>query len=1308
MKNSGWFTRNKTRNRVLIVILVLSLVIVFGIMITSFNRTYRNVRSDVIELSKSSSAQNAESMELFFTRHEDVLLATTEVIEYSLSNENTGNEEIQTLLHNMSVAYNESIYKNATGKEFTGIYAAVDGVLIHGFKSPNDLPPGYNPLERQWYEEAVEGGGKVVFGEPYYDIYDSSVMVMTATKLLKDGKTVIGMDITLDDLQSAGGNMDVTVTLNGKRHDYGHGFILTGQGNVMAHWNESEQGKNYTDPNSPMYDVFQKIKECADSDKDYLETYIDGVNYGIFPEKLNNGWYVVTLTDLEDIRTTISDFAILILIGMAIIIVIGTGYCILILRAYIKEEKLTANLKNALEMAKIDALTCLDNRASYDMRVRELQEQQKTKNDISFALIMMDLNDLKYINDHYGHATGDTYILNCCKLLHSIFESRIYRIGGDEFAVFLTGKLFERWEELFDRLKYAVAEANMLFTPQVDKPSISVGMSIHLAGNDDTIDELLRKADAEMYTNKVAIKQARLEQSEKGYTPDLKLKLQDKQLLVSEMQKGLDEEQFEVWFQPQINHANNGALIGAEALVRWRHPTRGMISPAVFIPMFEYNGLIYELDKYVWKHACACIRKWIDDGMSPLPISVNISRLDIIQTDFIEVITSIVEEHHIPYELMHLEVTESAFSDDADKVATVVRELIDRGFTVAIDDFGSGYSSLSLLRRVPAHIVKLDMRFFADGEEKTRNECIVESIIRMVKMLGMAVLAEGVEYIEQADRLRSLGCAYIQGYLYSKPLPYTDYVEYVRSTVSERINHSDDKNCEEKDTETEQSQKLFHNIISGTNDVIIVVDSKTRQLLYANRAAEEFFGKRFDPLHPTTCIDYCERGEICKNCPANDMKPGERREFVTSENGSHLKSLYTQMDWNGHDAFVFYQTDISAEMREMEFANSVMDNLGMGIVIFRGDKPDELIPVFCNEEFMQLSGLGFEEFKDLVTKENRYGVQPDDIAEARTKFAEAFQNNRPMQHHLRVKKPNDKYEWVSMHANIRHLETGGYEAYTIFVDAEEEVREMVIDSERYENYIARTSQSASKSLSVTHFNLTKNTCHNIHRDILVNHPPVFNGGVDEFVISVEKNVSDEKLRAKFISKFNRVTLEENFERGVFAYEMQLPIRLLDQRIIWCYQAVKISKNPISGDLEAIMTLTEGDKDIRLEEYYRRIIQTDYEIVGNINTETGLVTIISEPVTHGLPKIRSGAVSYMEYLYGRIAFLVDEAYVDSCMEALSMDTVIEKLKLPKDYICAFPVNPSLMGEQTAFRWRFGYVNESKTEILFSRREWKGFS
>lgn len=259
------------------------------------------------------------------------------------------------------------------------------------------------------------------------------------------------------------------------------------------------------------------------------------------------------------------------------------------------------------------------------------------------------------------------------------------------------------------------------------------------------------------------------------YDGDLKEKLVREALVASEMYRALDEHEFVAFYQPQYDHIT-GHLAGAEMLCRWIKPDGSMVSPGVFIPIFERNGFIYNLDKFMWETAFKTIRKWLDDDMNPVPISVNISRISINRSDFVEVIEDLRMRYMIPPEYLHFEVTESAYSDSQSMIINRVNMIRAMGFKVAMDDFGSGYSSLNTLKDVPIDILKLDMGFLR-GSNVERGEQILDHVIKMVSSLKLEMVAEGVETLEQADFLAERGCNVIQGYFYAKPMPQSEYEE---------------------------------------------------------------------------------------------------------------------------------------------------------------------------------------------------------------------------------------------------------------------------------------------------------------------------------------------------------------------------------------------------------------------------------------------------------------------------------------------------------------------------------------------------
>ena len=245
--------------------------------------------------------------------------------------------------------------------------------------------------------------------------------------------------------------------------------------------------------------------------------------------------------------------------------------------------------------------------------------------------------------------------------------------------------------------------------------------------------------------------------------------------LLNEMQTALDEKQFEVWYQPKFAvQGEKPVLKSAEALVRWRHPELGMISPGVFIPLFEKSGLIDRLDRYVWTESAAQVRRWRDKGLS-VSVSVNVSRIDLFDSRIGETLTGILEKNGLGFRDIFLEITESAYSEDASQLIEAIASLHDAGFCIEMDDFGSGYSSLKSLAEMPVDIIKLDMSFIRRIHENKTTFRMVELAVEMAKSLGAPVVAEGVENEEQYRLLRQIGCDYIQGYYFSKPLPVADF-----------------------------------------------------------------------------------------------------------------------------------------------------------------------------------------------------------------------------------------------------------------------------------------------------------------------------------------------------------------------------------------------------------------------------------------------------------------------------------------------------------------------------------------------------
>lgn len=391
-----------------------------------------------------------------------------------------------------------------------------------------------------------------------------------------------------------------------------------------------------------------------------------------------------------------------------------------------------------------------------------------------YVLVYFDVQRFKAINDIFGMSEGDRLLRHIAEVIKNTVENKGFgcRIGSDRFA-FLTRVDDGDTDSFAENFLKSISTYYLPF-------EITCNAGIYVLTD-------------KSLTPGAMIDRAILAQvSVKGsytvrytyYTETLREDLISEQEISGMMRDALENRQFVVYFQPQYNHST-GMLVGAEALVRWRHPEKGIIPPGNFIPIFEKNGFITKLDLYVFENVCAFIRNSIDLGRPVVPISTNLTRYDIFSHGFIEKLEAIREKYDVPSKYIRVEITESAALGNSDFINEAVKKLHSYGFVVEMDDFGSGYSSLNILKDIDFDVIKLDMKFLQNGSEtNNKGGTILSSVVRMVNWLSMPVIAEGVETAQQADFLRSVGCDYIQGYLYSKPLPCEQYEERLEKSFT--------------------------------------------------------------------------------------------------------------------------------------------------------------------------------------------------------------------------------------------------------------------------------------------------------------------------------------------------------------------------------------------------------------------------------------------------------------------------------------------------------------------------------------------
>lgn len=418
--------------------------------------------------------------------------------------------------------------------------------------------------------------------------------------------------------------------------------------------------------------------------------------------------------------------------------------------------------------AEIDDLTGLYNRKAF---IRNAERFVSREPDGTYDILLSDIVDFKQINESYGTKKGDEVLRWIGASFGSpLKDERIVgRYAGDQFVVLMK---HERVESLME-----ADESMLLFNPdeKLNLPPLRVKFGVcrslmHDASVTTACDyaHIALNSIKHEYGKMLAV-----------YDENLKSDLETVRRIESNMHRALEEEQFKVYYQPK-HDAKTGNLVGAEALIRWIHPEYGFMNPGEFIPIFEGNGFVKEVDGYVWQRTCKNIKRWDSMGLKAVPISVNASKLDFHIDNLVSHMNQAADEAGIDRDRLHVEVTESLMENNEQQLIKILNELRDSGYKIELDDFGSGFASINTLSALPIDIVKLDMSFVRQIQNDKRKK-VLEACIRLGHELGYGTVSEGVETDEQLEILRGMDVDVIQGYYYSKPLPEAEFEEYLKA-----------------------------------------------------------------------------------------------------------------------------------------------------------------------------------------------------------------------------------------------------------------------------------------------------------------------------------------------------------------------------------------------------------------------------------------------------------------------------------------------------------------------------------------------
>lgn len=433
------------------------------------------------------------------------------------------------------------------------------------------------------------------------------------------------------------------------------------------------------------------------------------------------------------------------------------------------------NLKNALrsnqriqELLYKDDLTGLYNINGFYRKWEELAHE-KGRGD--YALLYSDICQFRLINDHFGFGVGDKVLIGLADILRKNQRGHELcgRVSADNFVILMK---YTDWEELLTRLEGIKSQLDLWRQEKTGIPyQIGVVYGAYLIGPSEETG-IQQMMDFSNYARRNAKNNPNCDII--CYDEKMRQQAIFQQELENRLGPALKRRELEVYYQPQVD-MENGRIISSEALIRWNHPEKGLLMPGAFIPVFEKNGMVTAVDLWLFEDVCRSMRKWMDQDIKVMPVSCNFSRLHFEQPDFPERISAVADQYRVPHQLLIVEITESAIIEDPAVIETLLPQLKKKGFRIAIDDFGSGYSSLGQLQQLTADVLKMDRSFIVHGIRAEREQTVIRNLIQLAKELGLMVICEGVEEQEQADILLKLNGRLAQGFYYYRPMKKEEF-----------------------------------------------------------------------------------------------------------------------------------------------------------------------------------------------------------------------------------------------------------------------------------------------------------------------------------------------------------------------------------------------------------------------------------------------------------------------------------------------------------------------------------------------------
>ena len=710
------------------------------------------------------------------------------------------------------------------------------------------------------------------------------------------------------------------------------------------------------------------------------------------------------------------------------------------LLALLRASKLEAEnkwLKERVRLSEIDGKTGLWNKQTFCAETRKLLDADPSGR---YAVLRWDIDNFKVFNDFFGTSAGDA-------LLRKIGEQCRSNTGAHAAPCTQGHYDSDHFVSLWRMEELNPEQVHRSILTMLHGAFPDYAFSVHLgiyAFDGQTMDVGIMCDRALLALRSV---KNSYDVHYAWYCEAMRTEVLEEQSIVSVMKDALRSGQFVPFLQPQYNYAT-GELIGAEALVRWRHPEKGLIPPEKYIPLFEKNGFIYELDHHIWEQVCALLKSWRDKGLTIPCVSVNISRRDLYHPGLVEEFSSLIQAYGLDASMLHLEITESAYVDNPELVLSFVSQLQRAGFKVEMDDFGSGYSSLNTLKDVHVDLLKLDMAFITPNTDRGRGGSILTSVVGMAHAIHLPVIAEGVETRQQADYLKSIGCFYMQGYYFAKPMPAEDFEALLRTRKSvvgqdPRFRPGFDSSVDFLDATT-QSTLLFNSFVGGAAILeyrggnVAALRLNDRYYEELEISAAEYAKKQYhlaetiDPAYRQGFLAMLEqaiRTEKDASCEVRTIALRDDAQPLYVRCGVRLLA-------NKVDSHVFYMTveNITARVlsrQQNEMYHNIISNLPMGVAVYALE--DRLHLLYCNDLTGQMLGLTRAEYEDrLLTYQAEDFLSGSDTLP--TDIRQRLLRGEVLSFRFHTRRQDGSFLWLRVGLRLAARENAAPLLYASFVD----------------------------------------------------------------------------------------------------------------------------------------------------------------------------------------------------------------------------------------------------------------------------------